>query len=62
MNTLDENSEAMQSLLKIDFRQNSSSSEDIQTETTPQYRELYATGQESLLFKMYDLEEEDLFV
>lgn len=62
MNTLDKNSETMQSLLKTDFRQNNSSSEEIQTETTLQYRELYATGQESLLFKMYDLEEEDLFV
>mgnify|MGYP001017669782 CR=1 FL=1 len=62
MNTLDKNSETMQSLLITDFRQNNSSSEEIQTAITPQYRELYTTGQESLLFKMYDLEEEDLFV
>lgn len=39
-----------------------SSTEEIQTQTTQPNNELNVTGQESLLFKMYDLEEEDLFV
>jgi hypothetical protein len=61
MITLDKNSKAVQSLLKKDYRISISSIEDIQTETA-QNEEQYLIGQESLLFKMYDLEEEDLFV
>lgn len=62
MKTRDKNSKAMQSLLKIDYRRSISSIEDIQTETAQLNEEQYLKGQESLLFKMYDLEEEDLFV
>jgi len=62
MITLDKNSKAMQSLLKTDYRISISPIDDIQTETAPPNEEQYFTGQESLLFKMYDLEEEDLFV
>ena len=62
MKTLDKNSKAMQSFLKIDYRRSVSSIEEIQTETAQLNGELYSTGQESLLFKMYDLEEEDLFI
>jgi hypothetical protein len=62
MKTLDKNSKAMQTLLKIDYRSSISSIEDKQTETNHLNEELYLKGQESLLFKMYDLEEENLFV
>ena len=46
----------------LNNQQNSNLIEDVQTEAAKQNEELYLTGQESLLFKMYDLEEEDLFV
>lgn len=62
MKTLNKNSKVTQSLLKIDYRRSISPIEDIQTETAQQNEEQYSTSQESLLFKMYDLEEEDLFV
>lgn len=62
MKTGDKNSKVMQSLLKIDYRRSINSIEDIQTETAQQNEEQYLRGQESLLFKMYDLEEEDLFI
>ena len=62
MKTLDKNSKVMQSLLKIEYRRSISSIEEIQSETAQQNEEQYLKGQESLLFKMYDLEEEDLFV
>ena len=62
MKTGDKNSKVMQSLLKIDYRRSINSIEDIQTETAQQNEEQYLKGQESLLFKMYDLEEEDLFI
>lgn len=59
MKTPDKNSKAMQSLLKTDYRRSISPIEETETD---QNEEQYLTGQESLLFKMYDLEEEDLFV
>lgn len=62
MKTLDKNSKAMQSLLKTDYRISISPIEDIQTVTGQQNEEQYSTAQQSLLFKMYDLEEEDIFV
>ncbi|PKB17174.1 hypothetical protein [Flavobacterium sp. 5] len=62
MKILDKNSKAMQSLLKRDYRKSIKSIQDTKTETTRLNEELHLTGQESLLFKMYDLEEEDLFV
>jgi len=62
MKTLDKNPKVMQSLLKIDYRRSIRSIEDTQIETAQLKEELFLTGQESLLFKMYDLEEEDLFV
>lgn len=46
----------------LNNQQNSSLIEDVQIETAQQNEELYLTGHESLLFRMYDLEEEDLFV
>nr|WP_315199841.1 hypothetical protein [uncultured Flavobacterium sp.] len=62
MKTRDKNSKAMQSLLKTDYRRSISSIEDIQTEIAQLKEEQHLKGQKSLLFKMYDLEEEDLFV
>lgn len=62
MKTLDKNSKAIESLLKTDFRKTVSALEDIQIEVNQQNEELYLTGHESLLFRMYDLEEEDLFI
>jgi hypothetical protein len=51
MKTLDKNSKAMQSLLKMDYRSSINPIENIQAETTQQKEELYLSGQESLLFK-----------
>ncbi|MBF4471468.1 hypothetical protein [Flavobacterium sp. HJJ] len=46
----------------LNNQKNSNLIEDVQTEASQQNEGLYLTGHESLLFKMYDLEEEDLFV
>ncbi|MEN2399698.1 hypothetical protein GKZ90_0007910 [Flavobacterium sp. MC2016-06] len=57
MKTLDKNSKTIQWLSDIE----SNSIQDIQTETM-QHEEFYLTDQKTLLFQMYELEEEDLFV
>ncbi|HSD07588.1 hypothetical protein [Flavobacterium sp.] len=62
MKILDKNSEALQSLLKIDHQRIINSSESTEIGITPINEDMYLTGQESLLFQMYDLEEENLFI
>ena len=57
MKTLDKNSKTMQWISDTDY-----SAEDIQTFTTQQDEELDVSEQKSLLFQMYELEEEDLFI
>lgn len=62
MKTQDKESNTIKSLLKTAYRKGINSIEKIKTITTQQNKELYLKYQESLLFKMYDVEEEDLFV
>ena len=58
MKTLDENTKAIQFFTKTD----SNTMEDINTETIPLKEEWYLTGKKSVLFQMYELEEDDLFI
>ncbi|MNR31493.1 hypothetical protein D3C85_1490060 [compost metagenome] len=61
MNTLDINTIAFQYLLRTDSQKNNNSEES--TSKVLKYNpEQYMKSQESLLFQMYDLEEEDSFV
>jgi len=62
MKIVNKNSEALQSLLKLDHQTIINSSESTEIEITPINEDVYLTGQESLLFQMYDLEEENLFI
>jgi len=60
MNTLDINTIAFQYLLRTDSQKNNNAEE---TNKVLQYNpEQYMEGQKSLLFQMYDLEEEEDFV
>jgi len=61
MNTLDINTIAFQYLLRTDSQKNNSAEET--TNKALQYNpEQYMKSQKSLLFQMYDLEEEEDFV
>jgi hypothetical protein len=62
MKTLDKKSKAKQSLLKNDYQQINNAIDDSQIETIQLSETLYLKDHESLLFQMYDLEEEDLFI
>ncbi|SNR98996.1 hypothetical protein [Flavobacterium sp. ov086] len=62
MKTLDINTIAFQYLLRTDSQKNNENSEELTSETLKYNPELYIKGQKSLLFQMYNLEEEDLFI
>ncbi len=60
MNTLDINTIAFQYLLRTDSQKNNNAEES--TSNALEYNpEQYMKSQKSLLFQMYDLEEEDSF-
>ncbi|MEO8534125.1 MAG: hypothetical protein ABI441_10255 [Flavobacterium sp.] len=58
MKTTDKNSKTIEWLSDNEFN----SIEDIQTKTVSEDEELNLTGHKSLLFQMYELEEEDIFI
>ncbi|TPG39379.1 hypothetical protein [Flavobacterium pectinovorum] len=62
MNTLDINTIAFQYLMRTDSQKNNDKSEELTSETLKYNPEHYIKGQKSLLFQMYNLEEEDLYV
>lgn len=62
MKTLDINTIAFQYLLRTDSQKNNDKSEEQTSEVLKYNPELYIKGQKSLLFHMYNLEEEDLYV
>jgi hypothetical protein len=62
MNTLDINTIAFQYLLRTESQKNNSKSEEQLNEAVKYNPEQYIKGQKSLLFHMYNLEEEDLYV
>ncbi|MCD0468298.1 hypothetical protein [Flavobacterium sp. JAS] len=62
MKTLDINTIAFQYLLRTDSQKNNENSEELTSEVLKYNPELYIRDQKSLLFQMYNLEEEDLFV
>lgn len=61
MNTLDINTIAFQYLLRTNS-QKTNKSEELTSEPIKYDPEQYIKAQKSLLFQMYDLEEEDLYV
>ena len=61
MNTLDINTIALQYLLRTNS-QKTNKSEELTSEPIKYDPEQYIKSQKSLLFQMYDLEEEDLYV
>lgn len=61
MNTLDINTIAFQYLLRTNS-QKTNKSEELTSEPIKYDPEQYIKSQKSLLFQMYDLEEEDLYV
>lgn len=62
MNTLDLNTIAFQYLLRTESQKNNNKSEEPTSETLKYNPEHYIKGQKSLLFHMYDVEEEDLYI
>jgi hypothetical protein len=62
MNTLDINTIAFQYLLRTDSQKNNNKSEESASETMKYNPEHYIKGQKSLLYQIYHLEEEDLFI
>jgi hypothetical protein len=54
------NSIAFEYLLRTDSQKNNNKSED-KIQAIEQNQEQHAKGQKSLLFQMYELEEEDIF-
>lgn len=62
MNTLDINTIAFQYLLRTESQKNNNKSEESVSEASKYNPEQYIKSQKSLLFQMYDLEEEDLYV
>ena len=62
MNTLDINTIAFQYLLRTDSQKNNYKSEEQANEAIKYDPEQYTKGQKSLLFHLYNLEEEDLYV
>lgn len=62
MNTLDINTIAFQYLLRTESQKNNNKSEESVSEASKYDTEQYIKAQKSLLFQMYDLEEEDLYV
>ena len=62
MNTLDINTIAFQYLLRTESQKNNNKSEESVSEALKYNPEQYIKSQKSLLFQMYDLEEEDLYV
>lgn len=58
MKTSDKNSKALHWLSETDF----DTIGDTQAETNQQDEESYLADQKSLLFQLYELEEEDLFI
>ncbi|MFB3389327.1 hypothetical protein [Flavobacterium sp. LAR06] len=61
MNTLDINTIAFQYLLRTNS-QKTNKSEELTSEPIKYDPEQYVKAQKSLLFQMYDVEEEDLYV
>jgi hypothetical protein len=61
MNTLDINTIAFQYLLRTDSQKNNSKSDEPASEVIKYNPEQYI-GQKSLLFQVYNLEEEDLYI
>ncbi|MBF4506724.1 hypothetical protein IRZ83_08585 [Flavobacterium sp. JLP] len=62
MNTLDINTIAFQYLLRTDSQKNQDKMEEPTSEVGNYDPEKNIKGQKSLLFHMYNLEEEDLYV
>jgi hypothetical protein len=62
MNTLDINTIAFQYLLRTDSQKNNNKAEEPANEAVKYDPSQYIKGQKSLLFHMYNLEEEDLYV
>ena len=62
MNTLDINTIAFQYLLRTDSQKNNNKSEEPVNEVIKYDPAQYIKGQKSLLFHMYNLEEEDLYI
>ena len=62
MNTLDINTIAFQYLLRTESQNNNNKSEEPVNEAAKYNPEDYIKGQKSLLYQIYNLEEEDLFV
>jgi len=62
MKTLDINTIAFQYLLRTDSQKNNNKSEKQTNEAVKYNPEQHIKDQKSLLFQMYNLEEEDLFV
>jgi hypothetical protein len=62
MNTLDINTIAFQYLLRPESQKNDNKSEEPTSEGIKYDPAQFIKGQKSLLFNMYNLEEEDLYV
>ena len=62
MNTLDINTIAFQYLLRTDSQKNNNKHEEPANEAIKYDPAQYIKGQKSLLFHMYDVEEEDLYI
>jgi hypothetical protein len=62
MNTLDINTIAFQYLLRTDSQKSNHKSEEPTTEALQYNPEQYIKDQKSLLFQIYNLEEEDLYI
>ena len=62
MKTLDINTIAFHYLLRTDSQKNNTKTEESKTEDLKYNPEQYIKEQKSLLFQLYNLEEEDLFI